>query len=125
MEPLRRPSRSNALVDAARQIQSFEGDSLTGRLARLETLFRKANRERAAKLSTSQDIGPGLLRAALELKNLAGQINVLIHAAGILTALPSILEDREVIQSLSLGAGNTGRPFDLETNRRVAEFKFI
>ena len=25
----------------------------------------------------------------------------------------------------SLGAGNTGRKFDLETNRRIAEFKFI
>ncbi|HTT49755.1 MAG TPA: hypothetical protein VMG39_17325 [Pseudolabrys sp.] len=26
---------------------------------------------------------------------------------------------------MSLGAGNTGREFDLETNRRIAEFKFI
>lgn len=29
------------------------------------------------------------------------------------------------MQYLSLGAGNTGRSFDLETNLRVAEFKFI
>jgi hypothetical protein len=26
---------------------------------------------------------------------------------------------------VSLGAGNTGRAFDLETNQRIAEFKFI
>jgi len=125
MGPLRRPPRSSALVDAARRIQKFEGDSLTSRLAHLEALFRSANRESTAKLSSSQNVGPGLIRAALDLKNVAGQINVLIHAVGILTALPSILEDREVIERLSLGAGNTGRPFDLETNRRIAEFKFI
>jgi hypothetical protein len=39
--------------------------------------------------------------------------------------LPKILEPGEVVQYLSLGAGNTGRPFDLETDKRVAEFKFI
>jgi hypothetical protein len=30
-----------------------------------------------------------------------------------------------VVQYVSLGAGNTGRPFDLETTQRIAEFKFI
>ena len=30
-----------------------------------------------------------------------------------------------VVPSLVLGAGNTGREFDLETNYRIAEFKFI
>jgi hypothetical protein len=30
-----------------------------------------------------------------------------------------------VIESLSLGAGNIGRDHDLETNRQIAEFKFI
>jgi hypothetical protein len=55
----------------------------------------------------------------------AGQINVIIHAAGILCSLPRILEPGEIVESVSLGAGNTGRRFDLETNRRVAEYKFI
>jgi hypothetical protein len=36
-----------------------------------------------------------------------------IHAVGILTALPHILEHDERIETLSLGAGNTGRQFDL------------
>jgi hypothetical protein len=56
---------------------------------------------------------------------LAGQINVVIHALGILLCLPYILRPGERIEYVSLGAGNTGRAFDLETNLRIAEFKFI
>jgi len=48
-----------------------------------------------------------------------------VHALGILTALPYILDQDEQIKYLSLGAGNTGKVFDLETDKRVAEFKFI
>lgn len=66
-----------------------------------------------------------LLAAALLVKRTAGQINVLVHAVGILVALPKILEPGEIVQSLSLGAGNTGRAHDLETDRRIAEFTFI
>ncbi len=36
-----------------------------------------------------------------------------------------MLEAGEHVESLSLGAGNTGRTFDLETDRQVGEFKFI
>lgn len=39
--------------------------------------------------------------------------------------LPHILEPGELVEYASLGAGNTGRQFDLETNFCVAEFKFI
>jgi hypothetical protein len=38
---------------------------------------------------------------------------------------PQILEKGETVEYVSLGAGNTGREFDLETNCRIAEFKFI
>ena len=65
------------------------------------------------------------MAAAAEMKRLAGQINVMIHALGILLCLPHILEPKERVEYGSLGAGNTGREFDLETNLRVAEFKFI
>ena len=64
------------------------------------------------------------LAAAAELKGVARQVNVTIHALGILLCLARILEAGETVDSLSLGAGNTGRSFDLETDRRVAEFKF-
>lgn len=65
------------------------------------------------------------MSSAISIKKLAGQINVIIHAAGILCSLPAILKSGEVVESVSLGAGNTGRQFDLETNLRVAEYKFI
>jgi hypothetical protein len=70
-------------------------------------------------------VGREALAAAAEMKRLAGQINVTIHALGILLCLPHILEPGERVEYVSLGAGNTGREFDLETNLRVAEFKFI
>jgi len=98
---------------------------LTDRLRSLESDFCGLSKEGTAKVCDAKSLNPELLRAAFALKQLAGQINVIIHASGILAALPSILEDSEVIESLSLGAGNTGRDFDLETDRRVAEFKFI
>jgi len=40
-------------------------------------------------------------------------------------ALPNILRQGEIVESLSLAAGNTGKGFDLETNQRIAEFTFI
>ncbi|RWQ81919.1 MAG: hypothetical protein EOS85_14165 [Mesorhizobium sp.] len=73
----------------------------------------------------SAGAGREVLGAAAEMKRLAGQVNVTIHALGILLCLPHLLEPGEKVEYVSLGAGNTGRQFDLETNRRVAEFKFI
>ncbi len=113
------------LEESARRVKDFEGASLSDRLWSLEYEFQGLNKQTAAELCQSNSLDANLLAAAFELKKLAGQINVLIHAAGILTALPSILEKEEVVEYLSLGAGSTGRAFDLETNRRVAEFKFI
>ncbi len=59
------------------------------------------------------------------MKALSAQIDVVLHAVGIIAALPHLLEQGEKVLSLSLGAGNTNRDFDLETDRQVAEFKFI
>ena len=67
----------------------------------------------------------GRFGAAGLIKQLTGQLNVVIHALGILLCLPHILRPGEVIDYVSLGAGNTNRNFDLETNQRIAEFKFI
>jgi hypothetical protein len=47
------------------------------------------------------------------------------HPPAVLRGLPHVLESGETIDYVSLGAGNTGRAFDLETDRRIAEFKFI
>ena len=113
------------LRESVRRIATFEQGSLRQRLASLEAVFRHTNRTQVAKLCRSHKLNPDLLGAAVELKRAMGEISVVIHAVGILAALPAILEGSEVVERLSLGAGNTGRPYDLETNKRVAEFKFI
>ena len=98
---------------------------LTARIAGLE--WELAGKERSAAVSTLADerVTSAMLAGAVAVKRVAGEINVAIHALGILLALPHVLEPHERIESLSLGAGNTGRSFDLETDRQVAEFKFI
>lgn len=112
------------LTEAAHNIQEFEGQSLTATLMALESRLQGIDRARTSSLFQTLGIDPTLFDSALVLKQAAGQINVVVHAVGILLALPFILTDDEKVQYLSLGAGNTGRLFDLETNLRVAEFKF-
>gem|GEM_PF-217146 len=65
-----------------------------------------------------------MLTEKLYFKSLSTQVDVAIHAYGILVALAEILEDDEVIEYCSLGAGNTGKAFDVSTTKRIAEFKF-
>jgi hypothetical protein len=91
----------------------------------LEDRFRGVRGDQVRGILDHERVGRETLDAALLIKRMSGQINVLVHAIGILNALPFILEDGEIVESLSLGAGNTGRLHDLETDRRVAEFKFI
>lgn len=107
------------------RLARFSGTDLTRTLARIESVVGGVSYTTCSEfLATVGADGP-LLAAAAEMKRLAGQINVTIHALGILLCLPHILEPGEHVESVSLGAGNTGRKFDLETNLRVAEFKFI
>lgn len=110
---------------AIEKVSNFEGNGLTGTLCDIEIEFNKANRVNTEILCEKFQLDADLLSSAFKVKKAAAQINVTIHAVGILLALPHILIDDEHVESLSLGAGNTGRSFDLETNKRVAEFKFI
>ena len=113
------------LEEAARKVHDFEDGSLTNKLSNLELRFQGLGANQAKELCAANKLDANLLSASFELKKLAGQINVVIHAAGISASLPSILEEGEKIEYLSLGAGNTGKQFDLETTHRIAEFKFI
>jgi len=113
------------LVKSTKRIQDFEGGSLKVRIAKLETEFEGVNKNKSKLLCSKNGIDDTLLQSAIVLKKAFGQVNVVIHAIGVIILLPKILHSREVIESLSLGAGNTGKKFDLETNLRVAEFKFI
>ena len=106
-------------------LDRFSGRNLTETLARIEGEARGVTVEGCGELLRGAHATRGALAAAAELKRVAGQINVTIHALGILLCLPHILEPGEEVEALSLGAAARGRRFDLETTRRVAEFKFI
>lgn len=120
------PTGNDDVAAAIAALERFSGSAgLTSRISELEFGLRGQNGPAIAQLLAGDGVEGRTLAGALVVKALAGQINVVVHALGILLALPEILEDGEVVEDLSLGAGNTGRSFDLETNRRIAEFKFI
>ena len=123
MTPAKSPHA--ALAEAIDAVQAFGGPDLTRTLARIETSLHGVSPDQCAALLSTCGAKADVLSAAALVKRLAGQINVVIHALGILLCLPHVLEPGETIDYVSLGAGNTGREFDLETNRRIAEFKFI
>jgi hypothetical protein len=115
-----------SLDEAAKVIENFGvGSALTMHIKELEASGTGLKRRQIQQLLAHEDVGVELVAAAGTIKTLAGQVNVIVHAAGILVSLPHILEPDEVVESLSLGAGNTGRDHDLVTDRRIAEFKFI
>jgi hypothetical protein len=111
--------------DAIHLLQTFRGADLTRTIYQIEKSLKGTSADAYAAVLMTSGAKADVLRAAGLVKQLAGQINVVIHALGILLCLPHILRPGEVIDYVSLGAGNTGRAFDLETNLRVAEFKFI
>ena len=114
-----------SILEAAIAIQEFEKGSLTEQISAIESKLAGADSNIVQSVYPSLGVTTDLLESAITFKRAARQINVLIHSIGILLSLPKVLEKDEIVEYLSLGAGNTGRPFDLETNHRIAEFKFI
>lgn len=113
-------------IDKALQaLEAFQGDSLTESLSDIERRIVGSGVENVYDFCEMRGINGDFMESAIAIKRVAGQINVIIHAAGILRSLSGLLEPGEKVESVSLGAGNTGRKFDLETNIRVAEYKFI
>ena len=84
-----------------------------------------AQKRDTSAILTGNQIDLDILLAAMLIKKSSSQIDEIVHAIGILLALPSILREGERVESLSLAAGNTGKGFDLETDQRIAEFTFI
>lgn len=114
------------LTEAFATVEKFASSTeLSARTAKIESNLAGQSRDSALSYLEKEGIGEEGLLAALAIKAMSGQINVIVHTLGILVALPYVLHEGEVIESLSLGAGNTGRKHDLETDRQVAEFKFI
>lgn len=108
-----------------RLLQDFIGKSLGGRISDLEYRFRNQKRNSIENLLVESKLDWSLFKSALNVKRAAGQINEIVHSLGLLLLLPKILEPEEKIEYVSLGAANTGRSFDLETDLRIAEFTFI
>jgi hypothetical protein len=108
----------------------LEGGRLKGVVANLEYELASADgaqaRHATEEVGMGGDSGMALFTAPLQTRQQLGRINDLIHATGIALMLPDILEPGEQLMNRpSLAAGNDpSRPFDVETNRRVMEFKF-
>jgi len=100
-----------------------ESLGLTEKIAFIESEFQDKNKSYVLDFVGSHNIS-ALFTEKHFIKSLSAQVDVAIHAYGILLALSKILGDDERIEYLSLGAGNTGKPFDVSTLKRVAEFKF-
>jgi len=113
------------LIQVSRELENFIGESLTRKISLIEDEFKNKSVGDNIPTLGKHDVTESKLKAAVELKQIAGQVNVVIHTLGILMSLPYITQSDEIIQSLSLGAGNTVKGFDLETNKQIAEFKFI
>jgi hypothetical protein len=116
---------ASAVTSFIELLRFFGDEDLSSRVLRLEDRLEGADRETVDDRVAPEGMTDGLLQAALLVRQHAGRINDLIHAAMIVRALPKILEPGERIAVRpSLAAGNDpSRKFDLETNLRVAEFK--
>ena len=119
------PDQRSDLGHGIASLRAFAGADLGRTLGKIEHSMRGIKVADCLQVFGDQGIEAELLNAAGSVKRLAAQIHVIIHALGILLCLPHILEPDERIEYVSLGAGNTGKAFDLETDRRIAEFKFI
>ena len=107
------------------ELSDFTKGNLTASISKVEHSISGLDKDGCDAFLAKYNATPDALAAAYEIKKLSAQVNVSIHALGILTCLPHILLRDEKVESVSLVAGNTGRKFDLETNLRIAEFKFI
>jgi hypothetical protein len=97
---------------------------LTAAVAELEYALEGCSAEDLTLRLQEQGVSTDLLSAAFVARREFGRINDVIHAAAVAISLPSLLEPGEVLKRPSLAAGNDpSRPFDVETDRRIAEFK--
>ena len=123
---------ANRLIDSPglaaaveRLVEFLAGGSFTSGISRLEQELAGATTETLVGAIGSSGITQDLLAASILVRRNFGRISDVIHASAIVLTLPQVLEDGETLmRPPSLAAGNDpSRPYDLETDRRVAEFK--
>src|SRR5258708_14815430 len=86
-----------AFADAIHLLQMFRGPDLTRTIGQIEKSLKGTSADSYAAVLTTSGAKAEILGAAGLVKQLAGQINVTIHALGILLCLPHILRPEEVI----------------------------
>jgi hypothetical protein len=69
---------------AARTLKLFQTKAIRDRISAVESYLKSKDRIDAEKLSRQNGFDINLLFSAAKIKGIAGQINVIIHAAGIL-----------------------------------------
>jgi hypothetical protein len=101
------------------------GGRVSGLLREVAAELYGADADAADGVAASAGFTPKLLSEAFTLRRHLGRLNDLIHAAAMTMALPHILEPDEVVsQRPWLAAnGDPAHAFDLETDRRVADFR--
>lgn len=122
-----RPAHSDSdALDAFRRLDGFmAANQLTSTLAGLESRLVGLDATGVRRLVDTSGFDENLVDSALVVRERVGMVDTLIHAAVIAQVLPMIMEEGETVTKRpSLGAGNDSlRVFDVETDRRVAEFK--
>jgi hypothetical protein len=117
-------SASEGFDTAIAALLSFLEAPLTTTIGQLEHQLVDQAGDDVRSIVESHGISADLLSAALIARERLGRINDVIHAAAIAVVLPYLLEPDELLRRPSLAAGNDpSRPFDVETDRRIAEFK--
>jgi len=113
------------LAPALEALARFVAQSpLTETIAALEHELKDCTGAGVPAVLARRGVSPRLLGAATVLRERLGRINDVIHATAISLVLPEILQPGEILERPSLAAGNDrSRPYDVATNRRVAEFK--
>lgn len=115
-----------SLTEAVEYLAGFlAARPLTAAIADLEHRLDGVTGSTVGALTISSGVDLRVLSAAISVRRDLGRISDLIHAAAILLVLPKLLAEGErIVNRPSLAAGNDPtRPYDLETNLRVAEFK--
>lgn len=101
------------LSNASEALGRFRSGSLRKAVSQIEAKLIGVSHSAAEREIGALGVSTELMLAALLIKKHSNQISEIIHTVGILLVLPAILEPGEIIESLSLAAGNTGKGFDL------------
>ncbi len=98
---------------------------LTTMTGELEYVLAGRTRGDLEQILAEREISTELLHAARVVRQELGRVNDVVHTTGIVLSLAHLLGPDEILRRPSLAAGNDpSRPFDVETDRRIAEFKF-